>query len=1152
VKALAALALLPTLAEAQAAQVRISPVEDVGGTVVGRVCEDRDGDGRCSEDEPGVAGARVILEGGQVAQTDSDGRFHFLEVPARLLLPGRAAYGGHVVAVEGAPGEPRVRRHFELAPGGTARVDLALPPAAVAAPPRLEPPIRSRPAGGRRNGQALAWILSGSVAPGSAVEVNGAPARVDDSGIWSAEVALEPRENGFGVVVVEPGGRLALYHLVVHLVPRRDGGDLVVPRAPELLAAVGLPPPGQAAKGLALTLRGTVSPGVSLKVGEAEVRPGPAGAFQTRAAIPPGESALSFEARRGTERVATIGKLRFEREGGAVAGLADLELSVGSKALLTGRAALSARGVWKGIEGEAGIDVDDRDRQLAALLHPRDPGALEHQLSVERSFPTVGDEAVADDANAARGRIHARLSAPGFDLRAGAARPGMTGQELGRYDRALFGLKVSGEGGAGPLRLEGSVFGASPRADPGQVAPPRPAHDELSATGGSLFYLRRGDVVAGTEALRLEWRDPLTGLAVDQRALRRGIDYEIDYPSGRILLARPLPTAGGPPALATGDPFLAPRAVLLADYSFAADWGRDDAFGAKGAAAAGPLRLEAGVAGEDRSVGAYRLGTAGARLAIAPQLSVDLQLARSEGAAFAGPAPGFSRSLDGGISFAAPVAPGSGANALHVAARGEAPGASYEAWWRERQKGFSDSSHLEALDARERGARAAWAGGGLELSGLYAERRGADPRDPAGMAPADDREIRARASYGLGEVRLTAEALESRVETPESRGEQASAGLRADWRLHPWLSLDASHHQSLWREGTGPAAEASTFSAVGAQMTLPEGALGVRGGWGPDLGPRVLFSGERTGEGETTYATFHLDPDAPDALRESVSAMGARQRQGGAELFTEEQFGRDPFGVRASRVAGASVEVARGVRLTASAETGKRLRLDGTEVARGAGGAGASLLVGPVRLALRGEMRKEGDDRQAFAGAAAEWRASPSLVVSGRGSWARTLAAAGDALLASAVLGCAWRGEGLSLLGKVAAIAEQRPGSARRDTGLASLAGAIDLTRQIVLGLGAHLGLTRLLGGKEDLASGSARVGWRVGGPVDASFEYARRQALAGAQPDEVHAARLEAGWALGEGRVALGYNLFGFAGTGVDPADEARGRVYLRAELVY
>jgi hypothetical protein len=33
---------------------------------------------------------------------------------------------------------------------------------------------------------------------------------------------------------------------------------------------------------------------------------------------------------------------------------------------------------------------------------------------------------------------------------------------------------------------------------------------------------------------------------------------------------------------------------------------------------------------------------------------------------------------------------------------------------------------------------------------------------------------------------------------------------------------------------------------------------------------------------------------------------------------------------------------------------------------------------------------------------------------------------------------------------------------------------------------------------------------------------------------------------------VALGYNLFGFAGTGVDPADETRGRVYLRAELVY
>jgi hypothetical protein len=38
----------------------------------------------------------------------------------------------------------------------------------------------------------------------------------------------------------------------------------------------------------------------------------------------------------------------------------------------------------------------------------------------------------------------------------------------------------------------------------------------------------------------------------------------------------------------------------------------------------------------------------------------------------------------------------------------------------------------------------------------------------------------------------------------------------------------------------------------------------------------------------------------------------------------------------------------------------------------------------------------------------------------------------------------------------------------------------------------------------------------------------------------------------LGEGRLALGYNLFGFSGIGVDPVGDSDGRVYLRAQLVY
>ena len=118
----------------------------------------------------------------------------------------------------------------------------------------------------------------------------------------------------------------------------------------------------------------------------------------------------------------------------------------------------------------------------------------------------------------------------------------------------------------------------------------------------------------GSEGLRIEWRDPLTGRATDGSVLVRGEDYEIDWVSGRIVLARPLSSVSGPPVLATGEPFAAQRAVLVADYQHAATGPEaEDLQGGRVAAALGPLALSAHGANEERS-GGYRLGAATATL----------------------------------------------------------------------------------------------------------------------------------------------------------------------------------------------------------------------------------------------------------------------------------------------------------------------------------------------------------------------------------------------------------------------------------------------------------------------------------------------------------------------------------------------------------
>ncbi|MGD8594970.1 MAG: flagellar motor protein MotB, partial [Gammaproteobacteria bacterium] len=73
-------------------------------------------------------------------------------------------------------------------------------------------------------------------------------------------------------------------------------------------------------------------------------------------------------------------------------------------------------------------------------------------------------------------------------------------------------------------------------AEPGTLA----ARDEYRGTNGSLYYLRHQDILTGSDRLRVEVRDAVSGLVVSVKNLVHGLDYDIDYIQGRILLNEPL------------------------------------------------------------------------------------------------------------------------------------------------------------------------------------------------------------------------------------------------------------------------------------------------------------------------------------------------------------------------------------------------------------------------------------------------------------------------------------------------------------------------------------------------------------------------------------------------------------------------------------
>lgn len=1136
-----AAALLPAGGRAQV--VLLGLAEEPGAALVGRVCLDRDADRRCGPGEPGVAGARVLGAGGAVAIADGAGRFHLLELRGRTILPDRTAYGGHAVVAEGLG----ARRAFELGPAGAAQVHLAVPPPAAAAPPPLVPAAGRGSGPERRPDGRLRWDLGGRTAAGSAVAVGGAWTVAAADGTFSVEVLLSPGENALLAVVVAPGGGGAVHAWTVDLVPRPAGGDLVAPRAPELLAALEvLPRPGGA------LVVGRAPSGARLRLGGLAPVAAEDGLFA--AWVEPG---APVELADGQGRSLAGATLPLAARDGLRAGvaLAEVEISFLGEpgVLVTGRGAASARARLRGVALEAGVDLDDRDRdaRLADVLRPRHALAIEHALDAERSLAATGDEGAADDRNPGRGRLWARISAERARLVLGGARAGLTASELGRYDRAFHGAKAAGETLLGEVAIEASAFGATAREDLRGNAPPVPAHDVLASTGGAAFWLAHGEVVPGSEALRVEWRDPLTGRLAAGRALVRGEDYELDWVSGRVQLAAPLPSVGAAPSLLTAGPFAAARAVLVADYLHVASGaGAEDLQGGRVAASVGPLRLSGHAANEDRPEGGYRLAGAAARLDLGPHLDLRAEAATSRGALFArGGAAGVSRSADGGYAFVRSDGGGEGAEAraLHLEGRGALGPARLEAWWREREAGYSDAEFDEAVAARERGAELSARSGPISGALLLAERRGG-AEEEARLSPLEVRHLVARAGYGGERLGIVLEGVHLEREAPRA-GEETSAGARASWRVDPALALELSHHQGLRTSGEG---RDPTFTGAGATFARGRSALSVRGGWGPTVGPQLLVGGERGGPDEAVYGTFSADPDAPDVLPgggAGASALGARRRAGGAELFTEQQFARDALGLRASRVFGAALEPLRGLRVSLSGERGERLRLDGSRRSRSVAAGALGLVRGPFRLALRGEVRAEGDDVHAGAGAAAEWLAAPGVALALRGSWLEGTLDGVEALGFEAGLSGAYRTDRLSALASVARLANARPGELRRDGVVARLAGTFSPTARLEAGVGAALAIQELAGARDDRLVGSARARVRIAGPLDAALEYARRAPLRGGDLGALDALRAEVGVTAAESRLAIGYTLLGFGGDGLAPATDT-GRLFVRAQV--
>ncbi|MCG6909779.1 MAG: OmpA family protein [Deltaproteobacteria bacterium] len=208
----------------------------------------------------------------------------------------------------------------------------------------------------------------------------------------------------------------------------------------------------------------------------------------------------------------------------------------------------------------------------------KSPEALFRRMDPDYHYPTFGDDSTVTEDAPTNGKFYVKMKKDETYGLWGNFKIGYTDTDLAQVDRGLYGANLHYQ------PLETTDFG-EPRlladgfaADPGTVA----GRDELRGTGGSLYYLKRQDILEGSDRLRIEVRDKDSGVVLGVKNLTPTLDYDIDYLQGRILMAQPVPTTADDNLLVSTESISGNPVFLVARYEFTPGFDDPDTLAAGG------------------------------------------------------------------------------------------------------------------------------------------------------------------------------------------------------------------------------------------------------------------------------------------------------------------------------------------------------------------------------------------------------------------------------------------------------------------------------------------------------------------------------------------------------------------------------------------
>ena len=233
---------------------------------------------------------------------------------------------------------------------------------------------------------------------------------------------------------------------------------------------------------------------------------------------------------------------------------------------LDGRLAFFVNGKF-GDHWKLTASADTREGSIDNLFSnfmDKSPDQLFRRLDPDYYYPTFGDDGTVEEMAPTMGKFYVRLANGENYGQWGNFKIGYMNNELAQVDRGLYGANAHYESHGttdfGEKRLAVDAFAA----EPGTI----PSREEFRGTGGSLYFLNRQDILAGSERVRIEVRDKASGIVTGVLNLTPAMDYDIDYLQGRILLTEPLASTVDDSLLVRSGAISGDEAYLVVRYEY--------------------------------------------------------------------------------------------------------------------------------------------------------------------------------------------------------------------------------------------------------------------------------------------------------------------------------------------------------------------------------------------------------------------------------------------------------------------------------------------------------------------------------------------------------------------------------------------------------